>query len=493
VTAARRHRPLNAALLIAAFALHPGAAFGYALDHLQTLDDIGPNKVPNQGTSRVLVILQRSFGEGDPDRYEQLVNFYNPEGGPGTFRTFWNLQSKGAYDPIATVVDPLIYDECIVPGIDPEACRLSLDDMTPLLNGALHASLTRILEDVRERDGLDLREFDVNGPGCELGMTCPDGWIDGLVIDTDAFGGLAFPLAALAGPVTVDARVSGDGAPTDDELVQVGIVALTPPARHEFAHNLGFIDSYNGPTLNGLMAWTWLGLSAYSRLQIGWATDIVVDTPQAFTLPPVLAGGDVLRIGERPRFLLIENRGGPEHELWNRSPPGINIYAVDEEQLPDTELGFLDILAGDLYFPNQTPPYFNINLPLGCTLDGEDDGCVLGQAGQFLELEHPITGPTGWWLVVESIAADGTTEVRITDEEPSAPPVDAGAPVADDGGEGGDGNGDTDGGPDDAPTCLCAQPSSGGAWSAMAILGLVATALTSSRRRRRAGRAFPAP
>lgn len=486
VATPRALRRLTTLTLVVAAGLVPAAAHGYALDHLQTTADIGPNKVPNKGTSRVLVVLQRSFGEGDPDRYQQLLDFYDPEGGPGTFRTFWNLQSKGTYDPIATVVDPLIYDECPVPGVDPDTCQLSLDDITPLLEGALHASLTRMLEDVRERDGLDLREFDVNGPGCELGMACPDGWMDGLVIDTDTFGGLAFPLAALAGPVTVDARVSGVGEPTDDDLVSIGIVALTPPARHEFAHNLGFIDSYNGPTLNGLMAWTRLGLSAYSRLQIGWATDVVIDGPQALSLPPVLAGGDVLRIGERPRFLLIENRGGPDHALWNESPAGINIFAVDENQLPDTELGFLDILAGDLYYPNQQPPYFNINVPLGCSLDGDDgNGCVLEQAGQSLELVHPITGATGWWLVVDAIAADGTTEVRITDEEPVpfVPPADAG--LANDGGP----QLAPDGGLEPTPPeCACARVDRHRAWGAFALLGALAF-VTSSRSRRRSARA----
>jgi hypothetical protein len=484
---ARLERLLRPLLLATAAAMCASPAWSYALDHLQTMDDIGPNKVPNRGQSRILVVLQRSFGEGDAERQQELLDFYDPEGGPGTFRTFWNLQSQGAYDPIPTVVDPLIYDACPVPGIDPEACQLSLDDMTPLLNGALHASLSKMLEDIRQRDGIDLREFDINGPGCEIGMTCPDGWLDGLVMDTDTFGGLAFPLAALAGPVTVDARVSGLGEPADEELVSVGIVALTPPSRHEFAHNLGFIDSYNGPTLNGLMAWTQLGLSAYSRLQIGWATDVIVEGPQDVTLPPVLAGGDVLRIGERPRFLLIENRGGPEHEVWNRSPPGINVFAVDEAQLPDSELGFLDILAGDLYYPNQQPPYFNVNLPLGCSLNGDDgNGCILDTPGQSIALTHPITGPTGWWLVVDRIAPDGTTDLIITDEEPTpvAPLPDAGGPAADAGDV-------VDGGVEPAPTCGCVQAVAVGGGPGLA--GLVGLALTSCRRRRRAGRASRAP
>src|SRR5690349_10155369 len=88
-----------------------------ALDHLRTTDDIGINKVPHLGTSHILVIPMRvgeMFPAGD---LVMLQTYFASEGGPGTFRDYWRVNSNGRYDPIPTVVDPVIYlNSCPIPG-----------------------------------------------------------------------------------------------------------------------------------------------------------------------------------------------------------------------------------------------------------------------------------------------------------------------------------------------------------------------------------------
>lgn len=403
--------------------LPSGPAAAHAVDHLRTTDDIGPNKVPHRGQSPVLVIVHRSFGTVDDGYVAELRSFFRTEGGPGSFRSYWQETTRGRYDPVPTFIDPLVYDECIAPGVDPEECQLSLDEMQPLIEGALHVAMKRLLEDYRDRDGVDLRIFDKNGPDCAMGQECPDGWLDGVIVDTDSFGGLAFPFYALKEAVVVDPRPFGQGGEGAPE-VKVGIIALSPPAEHEFAHTLGFIDSYNGPALNGLMASNRYTVSAYSRVKAGWGEATPLPGPGTYELAPVYDGGTLFQIGEPPYLMFLEARSGPKHEAWDASPPGLNAYSVDETTLPTTPLGFLDILAGDLYYPNQNPPYFNVNLPLGCSLrepENLDEGqvpCVLNRPGQWVELKHLITGSTGLWARVDAMAADGTLTVSIVDEQP---------------------------------------------------------------------------
>ena len=98
-------------------------AFGFALDNLQTTDDIGLNKVPHQGTSRILVIAMRVGGPFQEGVWNELVQEYDADGGPGSFRDFWRIQSGGAYDPIPTLMPPIIYPECPIEGLGDTAAK----------------------------------------------------------------------------------------------------------------------------------------------------------------------------------------------------------------------------------------------------------------------------------------------------------------------------------------------------------------------------------
>ncbi len=451
-------------LVLSVVSLLSTSAGAIALDHLQTTNDIGINKVPHRGTSKVLVIPMRVQQELTAFEQEELDTVFNPAGGPGTFRGFYQAQSLGAYDPVPTLAEVLYYDECPI-SLANDDCHLNITDFQTFSAGEIRALITDMLERVRDEQGVDLSQFDINSADCPDDQECPDGYLDGLIVSTNIFGGIAFPLAALSSgnPVTVlaepqpipdagpglDAGPALDGGPTldagppdasvpDGPTISVGILALVKPYMHEFAHTLGFIDHYRlnvelnpGPTVNDLMALEGRGFSAFSRTQIGWSTFTEVTEPGTYMLEPVLQGGTILKFGGEEKFVTVANRQGVLHEDYDSSPPGIYLHSVDMRQLPTTPLGFVDLLGGQLYYPNQNPPYLNASMPLDCRLTDDIDFLPCRAIeGSARNIEHASDGLLGFYITVDMVSADGTAQVTVHEgtREESLP--DAGAPDA---------------------------------------------------------------
>ncbi|MBW1878785.1 MAG: hypothetical protein JRJ84_10525 [Deltaproteobacteria bacterium] len=432
----------------------PAVGWSHALDHLATTDDIGPNKVPHQGVSHILVIPSRVGVSSYPaSELEELQSFYDPEGGPGTFRTFWSVVSDGRYDAVPTLVDPVLYtDRCPIPGRDLSNCRFSLDDITLLLNGDVQDTFVDLLERVRDEQHFDLAYFDVNGDGGD-----PDGYFDGVIVHTDMYSGVGLPLAVFGGPAVVGAT-----SDSDPREVAAGNVALAPPEHHEFGHILGFIDLYGGPTLNGLMAARQATLSAYSRQQIGWSEVIPVTGSGPHDLAPVLDGGSILRFGDAPRYVLVANRGGGHHDALEYANSGLWTSSIDEEALPVGPLGFLDLAEQDLYLPNAEPPYLNVHLPVGCDEHTSNtlDGCALDAPGRYVGLVHASGEHTGFAIELESVASDGTISLFVHADDESDGLVNPGED------------------PDsvtDATACGCAAPG-GGPPTALSFLAVLVAA-----------------
>ncbi|MFZ9886860.1 MAG: hypothetical protein ACO3JL_05090, partial [Myxococcota bacterium] len=433
----------------------PASAF--AIDHLQDTSDVGRNKVPHRGTSHILVIPSLTgSGEFPAERWLALEEYFNPDGGVGTFRGYWRTTSRGLYDPIPTLVQPVLYpDECPLQGKALSNCRIYLEDSELLFSGAIREALQDLLARVRDEQGVDLAQFDING--IEEGV--PDGWLDGVILSSDIFDGLGLPLAALsqefflpATPLPYGDEVDDAGTPGSLE-VGVGVIAFIPPDTHEFGHNLGFMDLYEGPTITDVMGQPGSGLSAHSRLQIDWGTVVDVTAPGEFTLAPVLDGGEILRFGRAPRYVLLENRSGFLHNQFDEDPSGVYLYSIDEGELPAGELGFLDLQQGALYLPNRPDPrvgnltcfeecYLNVNLPVGCRRVGsaDFDACVMQEPGQRRDVAHAELGSLGFTVELLSRELDGTVTLRIgsgqvadgetatTDEDAGI--VDAGAPLS---------------------------------------------------------------
>lgn len=465
------------ALLVALALLSPNAAEANALDHLQTMEDIGPNKVPNRGQSNILVLVTRvGVPSFPPDEWARLQQQFDPEGGPGTFREFWQVQSRGAFDPVPFIADPVLFpDECPIPGKTLGDCFINLQDFSLLTTGAIRDLFQLVLERVRDEQGIDLSQFDINGKDGE-----PDGHFDGIILDTDFYvpltggaAGLGIPLVALGQEVTVEPRPIGDdedagivdggasdagvtdGGPTDggfgdggpsdggsaddpdagpsEDALVAGLISLVPPANHEFGHNLGFIDLYGGPQVNGLMFRSDLGLSAFSRMQIGWGEVVEVSEAGTIELPPVLDDGTILKFGDGERYVLVENRGGEKHVgAIDRSVPGLYFHSIDESQFPQGPLGFLDLINGTLALPNEDPPYLNVTLPLNCQVYSlaDPNSCTLTGEGARRDVVHQGGEHQGFYIEQGPTAEDGTITIFVREGEVPVEEPDAGLPDA---------------------------------------------------------------
>jgi hypothetical protein len=524
--------------------LYGAVASGYALDHMRISDDIGLNKAPRFGESHILVIPSRIDSEFSPAQWDAYVEFFSSEGGEGTFRQYWQTVSGGLYDPIPTLVNPVIYSECPIPGRTLTNCRIDITDFELLTEGYVRIVLTDLIERVRDEQSINLMDFDVNGANCSADANCPDGFFDGVIIDTDMYAGVGFPLGALNNTVTVrafpqplaadggmgmgssaDAGAAPDSGPSQgnldggtpvqspadaglldaglldaglldagalDELlgpeIQLGVVALIPPENHEFGHNLGFIDLYNGPTLNGLMATSDSSLSAFSRLQAGWGEAQTVTEPGVFQLAPVYEGGTILAFGQAPRYVLLENRGGALHDEVDESYPGLHLYSVDEGQLPTEELGFIDVIEGTLYYPNENGPYLNVSMPLDCQIVGPTQAspCAFGGVGDLRDIEHASDGHLDFHIEVQSVAEDGTIQIEVRPgerEAPLPPEEDAGTQDEDAGPDSADGG--TSGEVDNPEDCSCTQSAgtSGVPAGLLCCLGALFSVIRKRRRR----------
>lgn len=412
-------------------ALTDNVAHAHALDHLRTTDDIGVNKIPNKGTSHILVIPAWVGEEAYPaEKLTELKKLYDPAGGPGTFRDYWQVMSGGRYDPIPTLVEPVVYpDSCPLPNRTVDNCSVGFEDIDLIASGGIRTAFEDILGRIRDEQDIDLNDFDVNSGSGDGG----DGYFDGVITHSNIADGVAPPIAALYNETIVPTKPGGGGS-----MITLGVVAMAPPTNHEFAHNFGFIDLYGGPSVNGMMDTSFSGLSAFSRQQIGWGEFVDVTEPLVeFEMKPVLDGGKVLRLGSGPRYLLIENRGGAKHEGYDYGDQGLFVYSVDEDTLPTEPLGFLNAETSALYLPNAEAPYLNVALPVGCSIlkGSATTPCAVNTIGAQRVLSHESGTETGYTLhIVAGPAQDGTYTVTVTDGTEAVPVVTTHPPaVADEG------------------------------------------------------------
>jgi hypothetical protein len=427
------------ALIAATQLVGASAVHAFPLDNLQDKSDIGVNKIPNSGTSHILVIPMTTGGPFNVQVLAQLRDYFDPAGGPGTFRKYWQDVSGGRYDPIPTVVDPVEYlTTCPLPNRTLDMCEVTIADTDLFFGGGLGIALSDVLTRLRDEQNVDLSQFDVNGADGQ-----PDGYFDGVIMESSMYEGIAMPLAALDNEAVVPTLPGGTGPD-----ITLSLAAFAPPELHEFAHLFGFIDQYQGPTVNDVMAeGGYAGetdtytLSAFNRLSIGWGeVTKISEVTEGIVLEPVMHGGTILQVGEAPRYMLIENRGGDLHAEWDASAAGIYMNSVNEEALPIGEFGWLNPSKGALFLPNEGPPYLNIAVPINCSLARiEDfDACVLARVGQERILVHNSGDRLGLKLRIDEVNANGNITVSLvlpsTEETTGGGAAAGAAPTEDDGG-----------------------------------------------------------
>lgn len=338
--------------LAAALLLVAAPAWATFADHFDSGAAIGPEKVPHDGSTRVLVLRANVLTEADPPwlKWEEYFDDALPA---NAFENYWAANSLGVFTPQTDLAALVDVPECPIPGASP--CDFDLNDLFSVLAAIdfLKQFIGQAIADL----GVDMRDYDLSGPA-----GAPDGWADGVVLLINApFRSIAFPLGAFD-------QTAYNG-------VRIGAVAVTnafedeDTAAHEFGHLLGFADMYDEDGTSAGLTYTLMGggrnytgatrvsaLNAYDRLRIGWATAVDVSGSQTLHIEPALTSGKVYRVGaSMTEYFLIENRrplsiGGFEIDGGGlMGSPGLAIWHVDDavQPLPTGVLGLPYLVRDD--------------------------------------------------------------------------------------------------------------------------------------------------
>jgi M6 family metalloprotease-like protein len=354
---------MSRALAFVVVLLLASAARADFADHFARQTDVPFDKIPSRGHSRVFLLPVEVAGHPLFD-VAALRTFFGP--GPGSFSAYYATASQGKLQVEVEVLDPVHYDTCPLPAAQFPDCAVSRGDtasLTPAMN-VLRDALSRA-----HARGTDFRRYDLNGA-----LGTPDGTVDGFMLLTNIpFGGIALPIFELnAG----DNLAGGTGGPFILDGVKIPYVAVAADQNvllHEFGHLLGFTDLYDENDARGGLDLSLMGnwgyrtapplLDAESRYRIGWAHVEDVTKSDTFWLGPAEQGGVVLKLGDGPEYLLLENRGPSSGLDGQLSRRGIAVYHVDRRAGPTGDQGgfvarLLKCVECDLYHPyvlNEVP------------------------------------------------------------------------------------------------------------------------------------------
>lgn len=282
-----------------------------------------PNPFPPKGDRKVIVILVEYpdlRATVSKENFELLLNQPNYNG-TGSFKDYYKATSNGQLNLTSFVYGWVMADS---------GYKYYGRTSSPAYNTATRSLLLGAVKDANDSFGVDFSEFDSDD----------DGYCDGVII-----------MHAGIGAEEVSAPNSGDyiwsfrstlgetQRPTYDG-VQIAAYAMFPEKRwqsgsnnivgigvlcHEFGHLLDLPDLYSTQSTNegagnfSLMAGgPWLNSErtpclndAWSRIQMGWVTPIMLKDTQLYKLPYAVVDSDmVFQINtSRPNeYYLLENR-----------------------------------------------------------------------------------------------------------------------------------------------------------------------------------------
>lgn len=395
-------------------------------DHWATDGDVGTNKAPRLGASRLLVVPVevRNQGYAPLDRGALERFFTERSTTEFRFRSYFETASQGRFTPEVVVAPTVAFDRC--PASVP-SCALDKGDAVTLRNSGvalLRAAFGRIDEGCFAANGtcdaeaaIDFSLFDESGL-----YGHPDGWNDGVLVVTNIPGiALSLPLATV-NPADDGDLADGRGGAFILDDTKIGSVALCgtdagQPASaafrcvrqfgallglsdlgQEFAYATAHPDDrYRGLELSGVGAWRGdekaVLPDAESRYRLGWGDVEVVTGTRTITLEQAAAGGGIVKLGvqygDRREYFLVEARGplGPYDRNLVRadgSPVyGLAVYRVDWSRGPTAQDG------GWLYrlinCPNCDPWHpFVMNVQADRKFDLQDGGAFKAEDDLFL-------------------------------------------------------------------------------------------------------------
>jgi M6 family metalloprotease-like protein len=314
-------------LLFAAILSAPCAA-GFD-DQFIEPHDIGQNKVPHMGYSRVLVIPVVIDELGDP-ALSGWEAFFRNDLEAMTFKNFWHVNSVARYEVDTTLLEPVHYAKCPLPTDTFPGCKVPRGDVKALQPGI--DFIKDLLTRVQKEQGVNFADYDINGPDYTA-----DGWVDGILVMTNAdFTGIALPVSFFKNMKLDGTKIGAVAFAALDDHPVIPI--------HEFGHLLGFGDLYHEHKRDRGLYLSLMGeydrgiplIDAYSRIKIGWADVVEAEgAPQEFRLAPAETSGQVLRIGGDSEFYLVENRGPGKFFDKGLSGRGLAVYHVDESTRPE--------------------------------------------------------------------------------------------------------------------------------------------------------------
>ena len=292
-------------------------------------DDVGQNKVPHLGYSRILVIPVVIDELGDPPM-GTWESFFRNDLDAFTFKNYWHTNSLGEYETDVTLLDPIHYAKCPLPADKFKNCKVLRGDVNALQPGI--DFIKDLLGRAQKERGVNFADYDINGPD-----RVADGWADGILVMTNAdFTGVALPVSLFKSIKFDDIKIGAVAfAALDDQ-------AVIPV--HEFGHLLGFGDLYHEHKRDRGLYLSLMGeydkgiplLDAYSRIKVGWADVVQAQgAPQEYRLAPAETSGQVLRIGGDSEYYLVENRGPGAFFDKGLSSRGLAVYHVDESTRPE--------------------------------------------------------------------------------------------------------------------------------------------------------------
>ena len=347
----------------------PTARAGF-VDHLAVRDDIGLDKAPNRGHSRVLVIpiiVQESNLIGEEELLSASKEFYGDSAEGFTFNRYFQSVSQGRFSTEVELSDPVYFDTCPFAYNSSGVCTVERGDLNAFDEATI--AFQQVLNELDEK--IDFSRYDING----IVPNLPDGYIDGLMIMTNInFGGIAFPYWRLCeanftpGNACRDQKDgSKDWVPIYDDIMlpwvaisgvrtSGGIERALRVSVHEFGHLLGFLDLYDESGESTSLPYSFMGgwtygenvpvPTAFSRYMIGWGNVEQVGESGSYNLRPAAEGGALLRLGTGNEYFLVEYRSATG--LWDADidPGGLAIHHIDETQLPgDDPLSFILTIA----------------------------------------------------------------------------------------------------------------------------------------------------
>ncbi len=346
----------------------PPAQAGF-VDQFAVVDDIGRNKIPRLGKSRILAIpvVIENLRTPDLKRWEK---FFGPGPGP-TFAGYYAAASLGRYTPEVVLAKPVTWPTCPLPP-SWKGCAIPRGDITALGVGVkfLHEVLNRALTE----QNLDLRQFDTNGPG-----GAPDDWADGiLILPNGDFPGVALPISnptLMKYAQMISPGMKVPSAVFEQNGVKVGAVGIASifdgpvVTLHEFGHLLGFGDLYHEKKYGRGLYFSLMGQydpglpfpDPMSRLKAGWGEVTDITQPGVHRLKPAETHGEMLRIGTGKDYLLLENRGPGKVYSTQPKQRGLAVFRIDENKYPaNSELAFIQQIQKCLNCETWRPLTLNV-------------------------------------------------------------------------------------------------------------------------------------